>query len=271
MFRDTMKSVFRLLSPTVRHHLRRVYIRRRYPERFQSLARLRTSVNPQGYSLISSDRLGCIFIHVPKCAGASVKTSLFGNVGGGHLRAKDYQIIYSPREYARRFKFTFVRNPWDRLASAYSFLKSGGMNARDRAFADCHLSRYDTFEEFVIDWVNPQNVKLYYHFQPQVHFLCVDGWPARLDFVGFFENLTADFAVICERLGGKAELGFMHQAKERVNYQARYTERMIRIVGDVYVQDIAMLGYNFDNSSLSHQLAARATPGAGNPGPAARR
>jgi Sulfotransferase family len=255
-----MKSLFRLLPPTVRHHLRRVYVRRRHPKRFQYFAQLRTSVTPEGYSLISNDRLGCIFIHVPKCAGMSIAISLFGNLGGGHLRAEDYQIIYSPREFARRFKFTLVRNPWDRLASAYSFLKSGGMNAHDRAFADCHLSRYDSFEEFVMDWVNPQNVKLYHHFQPQVHFLCVNGRPPRLEFVGFFENLAADFAVICERLGVKAELGSMNKTNvERVDYQARYTERMIRIVADVYAQDIAMLGYNFDNSSLSHQLAARAT------------
>ena len=272
MLRNTIRCTFRLLPPTVRHHLRRVYVRRWYPERFQILAKRRTSVTPEGHSLISSDRLGCIFIHVPKCAGVSVAAALFGDSGGGHLSAEEYQIIYSPREYGRRFKFTLVRNPWDRLASAYSFLKAGGMNAHDRRFADRHLARYDTFEEFVVDWVTAQNVTRYWHFKPQVHFLCVDGQPPRLDFVGFFENLAADFPLICQRLGVNAALGHLNKTQgERVNYQVLYTERMIRIVAGVYAQDIAMLGYNFDNSSLSQQLAARAMQGAGNLGPAARR
>lgn len=272
MLRDTIRRTFRLLPPTVRHHIRRAYDRRRYPERYRALAQLRTSVTPQGYSLMSSDRLGCIFIHVPKCAGVSVATALFGNLGGGHLRAEDYRLIYSPREYGRRFKFTLVRNPWDRLASAYAFLKAGGMNAHDRRFAERHLSRYHTFEDFVTDWVTEQNVTRYYHFQPQAHFLCVDGRPPRLDFVGLFENLAEDFPLICERLGVKAELGLLNRTQgERVSYQARYTERMIRIVAGVYAQDVAMLGYSFDNSSLGRQLADRATRGARKPGPAARR
>jgi hypothetical protein len=197
----------------------------------------------------------------------SVATALFGNLGGGHLRAEEYRIIYSPREYRRRFKFALVRNPWDRLASAYSFLKAGGMNAYDRAFADRHLVRYGTFEEFVLHWVNAQNVMRYYHFQPQAHFLCVDGQPPQLDFVGLYENLAVDFPKICERLGVSAKLDVLNETQgQRVSYQARYTDRMIQIVAGVYAQDIAMLGYRFDNSSLSRQLAARETRGASHPG-----
>jgi Sulfotransferase family len=262
---NTIKAACRLLPPNLEHRLLRRYFRYRFPQEFASLQRYRTETSAEGHSLIPADKLKCIFIHIPKCAGISVGRSLFGSYGGWHLRAATYQIIYSPKELAHYFKFTFVRNPWDRLASAFFFLKSGGVNDIDRAFADQHLARYNDFETFVTDWVNPQNIKLYYHFQPQVYFLCTNGRLPWVDFVGFFENLAADFAFIRDRLAVKADLGFLNKTKsERGDYQSLYTDRMTQIVADVYAEDIAMLQYTFDNSSLAGQLAARNAHGFGN-------
>jgi hypothetical protein len=255
MWRTVAKAASRVLPEAVEHHLRRRYFKFRYPSAVARLERLRRGLNPE-YSLTGTERLNCIFIHIPKCAGVSVRSALFG-LGPGHLRAADYQVIYTPQEYARFFKFTFVRNPWDRLASAFFFLKSGGINSQDRAFCEQHLTSFADFETFVERWINPRNITLYEHFRPQTYYLSVNGRPPHLDFLAYFENIERDFAFICNKLGVNAELPHLNATRRERDYRDLFTERMIRIVTDVYGLDIATLGYTFDNSSLPEQLAAR--------------
>jgi hypothetical protein len=260
MVRSVVEAASRVLPQAVERNLRRRYVQIRYPEAFERMQRLRQGL-VRGYSLTGSENLNCIFIHVPKCAGVSISRALFGGIGPGHLRAADYQIIYTQQEYDRLFKFTFVRNPWDRLASAFFFLKSGGMNDQDRAFREQHLTSFVDFETFVERWINPRNITLYHHFRPQTYYLSMNGRPPHLNFVGYFENLAPDFAFICKKLGINAELAQLNATGRERDYRDLFTERMIRIVAEVYQRDIATLGYTFDNSSLPEQLAARNTAG----------
>ena len=248
-----IKTIFQLLPKPLQEYLRHGYVYKRYIYNYY-----RRSVTVEGSTLTSADELKCIFIHIPKCAGTSISQALFGNFGGGHILAADYQWLYAPEEYTEFFKFTFVRNPWDRLVSAFYFLKSGGITDEDKRFSAKNLARYDTFEKFVTEWVTPQNIMRYYHFQPQVHFLCVDNRPPRLDFMGYYENIAEDFSFVCNRLGVKADLVFWNKARiGRGGYRTLYTDRMKQIVAEVYAQDIALLGYVFDNSNLNQLLAAR--------------
>jgi hypothetical protein len=183
---------------------------------------------------------------------------LFGNLGGGHLRAVDYWRNYPDDELATFFKFTIVRNPWDRLASAFHYLKTGGMNEFDKTFANKHLARYHSFEDFVTGWVSPKNITKFHHFRPQAYFLSLPETPLPLDYVGYFENLLGDFNYIRGRLGVATELKRFNKTKvERDDYRHLYTPEMIRIVSEVYAGDIALLGYDFDNANLTRLIAAR--------------
>lgn len=95
---------------------------------------LRQKVNPSpkgDFSLRSFDHYRYLFIHITKTAGTSVAISLFGELPY-HYTAVQYRVIYGRKTFNRYFKFAFVRNPWDRLYSAYSFLKNGGWNNEDR-------------------------------------------------------------------------------------------------------------------------------------------
>ena len=83
--------------------------------------------------LIDFDNYRCIFIHVPKTGGMSVRKTLFTKSDlYPHLTIRDYQSLLSEQEVGSYYKFAFVRNPWDRLVSAYSFLRAGGLNKRGK-------------------------------------------------------------------------------------------------------------------------------------------
>ena len=60
-----------------------------------------------------------IFIHINKCGGTSID-KVFSGKFRGHKKAFDYKKL-NPKEFENYFKFTFVRNPWDRVVSFYHY------------------------------------------------------------------------------------------------------------------------------------------------------
>lgn len=245
----------RLLLPLA---VRRWLFRWRAPERFEELQALRSGCDESGYSLEPFDRYRCLFVHVPKVAGVAISRALFGNLGGGHRTLEAYRLIFTRSQYASYFKFAFVRNPWDRLHSAYRFLRAGGFQEEDRVWAREHLAGFPEFREFVLRWVTAENIRMWNHFRLQSDFVVVSRGPG-LDFLGYFENLDDDFRAVAHRLGLRARLEVENRGPEpRRSYLEDYDEASCRRVSEVYREDIARFGYTFDNSSLSAQLAARA-------------
>jgi len=65
-----------------------------------------------------------LFIHVPKSGGTSVAMAVYGK-HVAHIKAVDFKRMY-PERFGEYFKFAVVRNPYDRLYSAYKFIINGG-------------------------------------------------------------------------------------------------------------------------------------------------
>jgi len=229
---------------------------------FANLQRMREVVTSNGYSYLPFDRSKSIFVHIPKGAGVSICQSLYGNLAGGHASVSEYQIIFSKIEYENYFKFTFVRNPWDRVFSAYNFLKKGGMTEEDRRWAELELNDFDTFHDFVILGLRRRSIREWIHFLPQTDLLFLPGRDRlEVDFLGYFENIQNDFQCIARKLGvdGPIILASKNETSvgNKLNFQEYYTDQTKAIVAEVYRRDIKCFGYNFDNTSLPHQLAAR--------------
>jgi len=188
-----------------------------------------------------------------------VGRSLFGeNFEAGHPSLKRYQIVFGPKDFKNYFKFTFVRNPFDRLVSAFFFLKKGGMNPKDKKWAEEHLAAYDSFDAFVKAWVNPKNIRLGRHFIPQSDYICLEKNRLGVDFIGYYENLASDFQIISRKLKLNSSLLEINRGPSLdKDYRAYYTDETRAIVAKVYADDLRLLGYTFDNSSLPDLLARR--------------
>lgn len=193
---------------------------------------------------------GALFIHIPKNAGMSIKRSLFPGANiGGHFRIRDFMMIFPEPEFHQLFKFSFVRNPWDRVFSAYTFLSSGGMNAKDKLWRDQHLNGVRNFEDFVLNFLPRPAVRQSLHFRDQLWWITDPSGILRVDMLARFENLAEDYREIAARLGRKDDLQTLNRS--RVNestFQKEYTSLAVDHVARLYATDINVLGYTFPPS-----------------------
>jgi len=217
------------------------------------------TVEDRDYSLKPFDDTKTIFIHIPKTAGISISTSLYSCIAAGHKGMSHYQYVFSKKDFDNYFKFTFVRNPWDRLFSAYTYLKKGGRAREDRIFSSEHLSHIDSFEQFVMEWLTEKNIQKGIHFIPQTDMLFLPGTSIiPVDFLGFFENIEEDFQFVAKKMNKTVAMQHLNASSSKhAEYKNHYTQAMINIAATVYQADIDALGYSFDNSTLDKQLAMR--------------
>lgn len=227
--------------------------RREHPKAARRLEVARRIDPCEGYSLAPFDETRSIFFHIPKTAGLSVSKALYGNSGGGHRGVVEFLVAFGPEAFERYFKFTIVRNPWDRVYSAWRFLRGGGMHEEDRRWAERHLAVHDDFGGFVKRGLPTAEVQAALHFLPQGAFLC---WPGSslplVDYIGFFERLEESFACIAHRLGKprKPLPRLNRSGAAPADYREAYDEESRGIVSEIYAVDVALFGYDFDSERI---------------------
>ncbi len=209
---------------------------------------IRSQVHPSSkgdFSLRAFDEKQCIFVHITKTAGTSVALSLFGELPY-HYTARNYQAIFGRSDFNRYFKFCFVRNPWDRLYSAWRYLKNGGWDEQDKIWAEENLPDTDNFNEFVMDWLTAESLSSHIHFKPQHKFICDYRSKIIVDFCGRFEDLVNDYGIIARTTGTVAPLKSKNITPGTHSYRDIYNEASKEKVATLYAKDIALLGYTFN-------------------------
>lgn len=143
----------------------------------------------------------CIYIHIPKVAGLSVHY-FFADLLGykfkahapllfktAHIKVCEFLSceLVDQEAFDNYFKFSFVRNPWDRIISEYKFRG--------------HPRKYD-FKTFLFKHLpEPSGEDQYIHILPQCDFLFNDDGKQMVDFVGKYEQLQEDFHHVCNAIG----------------------------------------------------------------------
>jgi hypothetical protein len=106
-----------------------------------------------------------------------------------HLTAGEYVACgyLTARQFESYFKFSFVRNPWDRIVSEYKY-RGYPVKIDFKTYLFKHLPA-------------PGWTDTYCHIIPQYDFLHDAGGKALVDFVGRYERVQEDFDAVCTRLG----------------------------------------------------------------------
>ncbi|MFT4671899.1 MAG: hypothetical protein ACI945_001239 [Pseudohongiellaceae bacterium] len=181
-----------------------------------------------------------IFIHIPKAAGKSIATSLYGDDKPGHYYADDYRKEDADF-FDSAFKFGFVRDPYERVKSAYFFLVSGGGNEADRKVGSLLRAETKSFSDFVMNWLDSDRIYSWQHFVPQVDFVCISGCIA-VDYLAKFESIDLGFQEICKRLNRENVL--LADINKAVIDMGHIDERVCQErIRAIYSKDYETFGY----------------------------
>ena len=204
-----------------------------------------TGVSDELKSCISD--LGCIFIHIPKCAGNAVQKSLFGEVVFGHQTIRQYQVALPQSLYQNAWKFTITRDPFERIVSAWRFLKAGGLYLNDEKYFAETLSQYETFDHFVNDWLVYQDLDQCgcAHFKTQLHYLRNLRGEVAMDSIIKLSDLSDEYPKLRNRFGGGELITDNKTKGESVDLSAYYiSEETLSNIACIYASDIQVLDYS---------------------------
>lgn len=144
-----------------------------------------------------------------------------------HFTMKDY-INNFPKYQKDFFKFTFVRNPWDKAVSEWKYFSKIEPNY-NKTFKESLCKKIKTWELY------PWKEHNWYQWQ----------YAEGCDFVGRFENLQEDFNIVCDKIGIPRKT-LPHQNKtSHKHYTKYYDDETYESVRRRFFSDIEMFDYKF--------------------------
>jgi hypothetical protein len=157
------------------------------------------------------------------------------------------------------FRFSIVRNPWDRLVSAWRDKIARGSVGNAK-----YLKRLsDTASENEVDAAKSDFVEFVrllpgssllrnIHFRPQAEILS----GIELDFVGRFECYGDEIAHVLNEVGLghlASVVPHINQSYEGLHYSEYYNHESRDLVGAMYQADIARWDYSFETVNRARQ------------------
>lgn len=221
-----------------------------------------------------------LFIHVPKTGGSTINHFLsselfkekdndplhqkkpFLNI---HSTYKDFLKKYKDYDLESFFKFTCVRNPYDRALSAYLYFQYA-IKKRKLHYSEL---KFLSFEDFLTLGPNDTSgfelkIKdkfaeckdfsfIHRHFknivkEPQCYFLKDHNDNINFDYIMRFENYQQDFLNLCRKLSINInEVPHRNQntSKTSFNYTDYYNDKTRNVVSKMYEEDIDIFKYSF--------------------------
>lgn len=204
------------------------------------------------------------FLHIPKTAGTTLEEILFehkkidrnhrsfyGKISKAdwfestglkvkhttylhHLNSMQIKQIVGDIVWEKLYKFTLVRNPWDRLVSLYFHHVKNFTNP----YSVCYGKEPPkSFDDFLLKSK---------HLPPAMSFYITDNNnQIMVDYVGRFERLSESVAVIMRQIGIDDYSMGHHMKSDHNHYRDYYTDKTKDFVAKKYREDIARFNYDF--------------------------
>ena len=192
-----------------------------------------------------------LFVHIPKTAGNSIQSTLrdysedqlvalrkeqdgierFGLRNPNykikkHSTLREYRDALGDEQFCSLYKFTCVRNPWDRMVSYY-FTPTQSPETWDRK----------RFREIISKAVS---VADYLRLDPDE-----EDPLANVDYIMCFENLVDDFRTVCGTLGISPSTLPRYNRSSREHYSKYYDDELRELVRMRFAAEIERFGYKF--------------------------
>ena len=202
-----------------------------------------------------------IFVPIPKNASCSIAFLINGGKSNyRHSTAKN--LMRKHREYwDDYYKFCVVRNPYDRIVSAYHHFKTTQFKrdvrgSKPRRMQNL-LKQYSGFQDFVLNYLkDAELVQLRFvsgadisisptvHFYPQTMWLLNSNGKIN-DNINIFKFEKLD--EVAQKLTTEYDMPneFPHKNKStRNHYSEYYTDELYEIIYEKYRKDFDLLGYD---------------------------
>jgi len=188
----------------------------------------------------------CIFIHIPRSAGSSIEQAInpdwiFKNFKKQkHILASTAKIIYKDywNDY---FKFSFVRNPWDRMVSMSRYSRFYGCYIKgDKLNIEKYIKKFTGAE------IDPRSLSRKCKTKEIANAIYLNILNEELDFIGRFENLQEDYRKVFSIINCKNILKHKESNNKKLKHYTEYYDDETReLVAEKYAKDIEHFGYKF--------------------------
>jgi len=209
-------------------------------------------------------KLDLVYISISKTGISSIRSILLDRVGIEHNK-EEYVYVhiktgqhfqYIPlKEIVNNksaFKFSFVRNPFDRLVSCYKNKLLDEDYPPIQNYYGPLFYKGMSFEKFIKNVCFLPDLLSDRHFRSQYSYLYFKG-ELVVDFLGKFESLNEDFNAIKKRYD-LGDLPHINSSKDKKKYQDYYTPELVTLVYKRYKNDIEKFNYQTEYQALKEYV-----------------
>jgi mannosyltransferase OCH1-like enzyme len=182
--------------------------------------------------------------------------------------------MFKDINFSEYFVFSFVRNPYDKLYSAYCYLKKkiylSGNKIRN-SFENINF--YKTFRDFVINYNNLSNIAFFHAFIPQYEQFLDFSNNINIQYIGKQENLNDELINILNIIGFEdikhiqkiyLNIKINNRSESKMDMLNDYTEDIFLFVNKFFEKDFEIFNYkkydcfeefknsHFVNNNLQH-------------------
>ena len=215
----------------------------------------------KGYrkSFVFNTEKKLVYLNNPKVACTSIKKSIFGEQSDIHIYAKQYTVSELSREMEESYKFTFVRNPYERLVS---YFEDKCVQHPDNPCISGYPLNFLLLNKEFNQFIKNLSLIPYRlsetHFSGQYELIYDKQGKCLVDFVGKIENMREEYEPIRSRFD---LLPLPHSNRVASltgkNWMDYYTPLTAALVYWKYRKDFKTFGYENEYRKLKNYLKTR--------------